>query len=47
MTIAHDPKHHSSQDKDSWYSSCNTSTHQQEVGTNPKYEKVLSQTYLT
>jgi hypothetical protein len=42
MTIAHGPKHHPSQDKDSWYSSRNISAHLQQVGTNPKYEKVLS-----
>jgi hypothetical protein len=35
MTIAHGPKHHPSQDKDSWYNSRNTSTHLQQVGTKP------------
>jgi hypothetical protein len=32
MTITHGPKHHPLQDKDSWYSSRNTSAHLQQVG---------------
>jgi hypothetical protein len=35
MTIAYGPKHHPSHDRDSSYSSRNTSVHLQQVGTKP------------